>query len=59
MADAPIHALCGAPADLPAAGAYWAYAAAHKGGVLLVTRRGEVACNAWRKPRQDLGVCSA
>ena len=42
MADAPIRALCGAPLELPASCAYWAYAAAHKGGIILVSQQGEV-----------------
>ena len=43
VADAPIRALCGAPLEMPASCAYWAYAAAHKGGIMLVSQRGEAA----------------
>ena len=42
VADAPIRALCGAPREMPASCAYWAYAAAHKGGIILVSQQGEV-----------------
>ena len=43
VAEAPIRALCGAPLEMPAGCAYWAYAAAHKGGIMLVCHRGEAA----------------
>ena len=52
--EAPVRALCRSPTTLRG---YWAYAAAYKGGVLLVSQSGESHCKLYsRSHLQSLAV---